>query len=301
MTLSQFRAFLAAARTGSFTAAGADLGLSQASVSELIRRMEEEHGVALFTRTGRRLALTAAGEALLPFAEQSASAAESGRQALRSLRSLGGGVATVGLLRNADYYLLSDLVQTFHQRYQGVRVRLVGQNSAEVAAAVASGELEAGLVVLPVDDEHLTVTPLMRDQVFYASRDPAAVREPVTTEQLGSARLVLYDAHFGWKDPTRRQLAERAHLAGLRLEPIIEVEHVETALRLVARGLGDTIVSDAVRRSAACPPEVLTAPFAEPFHEQIAIVRRAATVLSPATQEILRMATEMLLARRAAG
>lgn len=299
VTLTQFKAFLAAARTGTFAAAGVELEMAQASVSELVRRMEDEHGVALFTRTSRRLALTAAGEALMPFAEQSLSAAEGGRQALRSLRSLGGGVATVGLLRNADYYLLSDLVDRFHRRYPGVRVRLVGQNSAEVAAAVASGELEAGLVVLPVDDEGLTVTPLMRDEVLYASADPQAVRSPVLTEQLGRARLVLYDAHFGWKDPTRRQLAERAHLAGLRLEPIIEVEHVETALRLVARGLGDTIVSEAVRDSSACPPEVLTARFAEPLHDTIAVVRRATTVLSPATQEVLRMATDMLLVRHA--
>jgi len=299
VTLTQIQAFLATARRGTFAAAGAELGTAQASVSELVRRLEEEHGVALFTRTGRRLALTAAGEALMPFAEQSLSAAESGRQALRALRSLGGGVATVGLLRNADYYLLSDLVDSFHRRYPDVRVRLVGQNSAEVAAAVASGELEAGLVVLPVDDDGLTVTPLMRDEVLYASADAGAVSAPVATEQLGRARLVLYDAHFGWKDPTRRQLAERAQLAGVRLEPIIEVEHVETALRLVARGLGDTIVSEAVARSSVCPPEVMTARFAEPLHDTIAVVRRAATVLSPATQEVLRMATDMLLARNA--
>ena len=93
MTLNQLRAFLAAVSTGSFTAAAAQLQMSQASVSELVRRMEDECGLPLFTRGSRRLVLTTAGTELLPFAEQSVLAADRGRQALRSLRSLGGGVA----------------------------------------------------------------------------------------------------------------------------------------------------------------------------------------------------------------
>ena len=105
------------------------------------------------------LTLTAAGTELLPFAEQAVGAADSGASALRSLRSLGGGVATFGLLRNADHYRLSDLIQEFHRRHPKVRVRLVGVNSVEVAMAVASGEIEAGMVVLPIDDEGLEVTP----------------------------------------------------------------------------------------------------------------------------------------------
>jgi len=296
MTLTQLGAFLAAARTGSFTAAARELALTQASVSELVRRLEEESGLALFVRSGRRLVLTAAGEELRPFAEQSVTAAEGGARALRSLMSLGGGVATFGLLRNADYYLLSDLVARFSERHPRVRARLIGQNSVEVAAAVASGELEAGLVVLPIDDQGLSVTPLLRDEVVYVSRDPASVSDPVTLSDLARAPLILYDAHYGWQDPTRRQLAERAQLAGVSLEARIEVEHVESALGLVARGIGDTFVSRAVARSTTFPAELAVVPFAEPLHDTIALISRRYSVLSPATREIARLARDMLLA-----
>ncbi|MDI5982773.1 helix-turn-helix domain-containing protein, partial [Amycolatopsis magusensis] len=74
MTLRQMRAFLAAARLGSFSAAARALGVAQASVSELIRKLEDEHGAAVFSRGPRRLVLTAAGTALLPFAEQAVAA-----------------------------------------------------------------------------------------------------------------------------------------------------------------------------------------------------------------------------------
>ena len=297
-SLNQLRAFLASARTGTFTAAASELAMAQASVSELVRRLEDEHGLPLFTRGGRRLVLTSAGSELLPFAEHAVGAVGNGEQALRAMRALGGGVATFGLLRNADYYLLSDLVQRFHERYPQVRARLVGQNSVEVAAAVAAGEIEAGLVVLPIDDSGLRVTPLMRDEVLYVSRDPERVAAPVTTADLARARLILYDAHYGWKDPTRRQLAERAQLEGVKLEALIEVEHVESALSLVARGVGDTFVCRAVTRSPVFPATLGTVPFADPLHDTVALVERESGVLSPATAEIARLAREMLLAAR---
>ncbi len=299
MTLNQLRAFLAAARTRSFTAAAAELSVAQASVSELIRRLEEELGVPLFGRGARRLVMTTAGSELLPYADQAVAAVDAGTAAVQAMRMLGGGVATFGLLRNAEFYLLSDLVEQFLEQHPMVRVRMVGLNSVETAGAVAAGELEAGLVVLPIDDDGLTVIPLLRDEVFYASRYPENVRSPVTTEQFSAARLVLYDAHYGWRDPTRRQLLERAQLAGLKLEPWIEVEHVESALDLVMRGVGDTIVCKAVLDSAVCPPGLLTTAFADPLYDTIALVQRDNAVLSPATREFARLATRALTGRRA--
>ncbi len=298
MTLNQLRAFLAAARTGSFTAAAAELHVAQASVSELIKRLEDELGLPLFARGGRQLTQTPAGAELRPYAEQSVAAADEGARAVRNLHTLGGGVATFGLLRNAHFYWLSDLVELFVEQHPTMRVRMVGLNSVETAAAVAAGELEAGLVVLPVDDSGLIVTPLFRDEVLYASRDPQHVAEPTTLERFSAARLVLYDAHCGWKDPTRRQLLARAQLAGLKIEPWIEVEHIESAIDLVMRGVGDTVVCRAVFASAVCPPGLLTVPFAEPLYDTIALVQRANGVLSPATRELAVLAQRMLVGRR---
>jgi DNA-binding transcriptional LysR family regulator len=294
MTLNQLRAFLEAHRLGSFTAAADELGVAQASISELVRRLEDELDAQLFVRGSRRLALTAAGQELLPYAEQVVHATDSGTHAVRSLGSLGGGTATFGVPRNADYYLLSSLVQTFHMRYPAVRVRLVGQNSAETAAAIQAGEIEAGMLILPIDDEDLSVRPLLRDEVFYISADPSHTTRPVTITQFAKADLVLYDAHYGWKDPTRRQLAERAQLAGLRLEPRIEIEHVESALKLVASSVGDTIASGAVIDSAAFPAGLHIAPFSEPLFDVIALAQHRARPLSNATREFARLAEDTI-------
>ena len=296
MTITQLRAFLLAATLGSFTAAALALGTAQPTVSELVRKLEVEGGLPLFARTGRRLVLTSAGEELLPWARRVVDGVDGARQTLDALRGITGGVASFGVLRNAGYYFLSDLAERFHAERPGVRTRLVGQNSVEVADGVRGGELEAGLAVLPIDNDGLSVTPLLRDEVVWASADPLRLQAPMTIAAIGDAPLILYDAHYGWNDPTRRQLAERAQLIGVRLEPMIEVENVESALVLVARGMGDTLLSRAVASSAGFPASVGTVSFAEPLFDTIALITREGATLSPATAELARLATEMLRA-----
>ncbi len=301
MTLIQLRVFLAAAKLGSFTAAAAAMHMSQPSVSELIKRMEQAYNMRLFARGGRRLVLTPAGAELMPLAEQTVASADAADRALRAVASLSGGVASFGLLRNANYYSLAQLLIDFTEQHPDVRLRVVGLNSVEVARAVVTGELEAGLVVLPIDSEGLRVTPLRRDEVLYASADPTHLAAPVTIQNLAERNLILYDAHYGWKDPTRRQVSERAQLEGIVIEPRIEVEHVESALALVSAGVGDTFVARAVAESSQCPSNISFVPFAEPLFDTVALIQKENAVLSPATSELIRFARHMVSDPSAAG
>ncbi|SDQ59379.1 LysR family transcriptional regulator [Microbacterium sp. cf332] len=297
MTLTQLKAFLAALECGSFTAAAIELDTTQASVSELVARLERELGVRLFSRGGRRLAPTEAATALRAHAEQAVSAIDNGIETMRALHSLEGGTCTFGVLRNAAYYDLADLVERFHAQHPGVRVRLVGINSALVARSIAAGEIEAGLLVLPVDETGLRITPLFRDEVLFVSGRPDAPTAPVSIADVAAAKLVLYDAYAGWTDPTRRQLLERARLEGLSLDPAIEVENVETALGLVASGAADTIVSRTIAESARFPAGVTAVPFADPVYDTIALAHRDGAYLSPAARRMATLAEQLLRTR----
>jgi len=222
VTLQQLTYFLAAAEHGSFTAAADVLRLARPSVSEQIAHLEAELGVALFVRAGRRLQLTDAGRLLVPEAERTLAAAREASDAVRRARTLTGGTASLGTFSTADHLLLPRLVEDFAQRYPDVAVRVVGENSSQLADAVRAGRLEAGLVALPVDDDGLTVgAAVARLEVVYASADPARAATPVTIERLARAALVLPEARWGDDDPTRRQLAERAQHAGVTIAPRI--------------------------------------------------------------------------------
>ncbi|KAM9864074.1 LysR family transcriptional regulator [Leucobacter sp. BZR 635] len=297
MTITQLRAFVYAAVHGSFTNAAEQLGVSQPTISALIRKLEDHHELPLFIRTGRKLALTAAGSELLVWARQIIETSEFADEALSELRGIQRGSISLGVLRNANFYFLPDMVERFHRRRPNVNLRLFGQNSFEVVEGVRNGTLEAGIVVLPVPDEELEVFPLVQDEVLWASIHEEHVSGTVSIEQITSHPVVLYDASYSWNDPTRRQLSERAQERGLRLEPLVEVEYLEAALELVKRGLGDTMVSRAVTQGENFPKEIHVAPFDPPLFDTIAVIRRRNSVYSPAIRELIDIVNDILKER----
>jgi DNA-binding transcriptional LysR family regulator len=296
MTLQQLRYFLTAADKGSFSAAAESLLMAQPSLSDQIRRLEAELGVSLFTRAGRKLVLTEAGRMLRPHAERTLAAAEEAAESVKEVRTLKGGTVSFGTFSSAHHYLLGGLVQDFRRRYPDVRVRVVGQNSAEVADAVREGELEAGLVALPVDDGGLEVRPSIREENHYVSASPQRVAKPKTIEELADAPLILYDARWGPVDPMRRLLAERAQKAGVRIEPQIEVEYLTAALDLAARRLGDTIADPGVLVTRGYARQLSSVSFDPPLYETFAFITRRNAHLSPATRAFMELAEKRVAA-----
>lgn len=290
MTLQQLSYFLAAARHKSFSAAAESLLLSQPSLSEQIRRLEAELGVELFTRAGRGVELTEAGRLFLPHAERTLAEAEAAIDAVRPIRTLTGGTLEFGFFGGAHHTQMSPLVEEFRKRYPEIRVRAVGQNSAEVADDVRDGRLEAGLVILPVDDTGLEVRAERTEELLYVSADPDRLREPMTIERLAQAPLILYDARWAALDPTRRILRERAQRAGVRLEPLIEVEYVTAALDLAARGLGDTVCLRSLLIARGFTRKLGTVSFDPPIDETFAFITRRGSHLTPAAREFMAMA-----------
>ena len=158
-----------------------------------------------------------------------------GQQTLDALRGITGGVASFGVLRNAGYFL-SDLAERFHADApvsEPARRPELGRGRRWCAG----WELEAGLAVLPIDDDGLAVTPLLRDEVLWASADPARTRvaDDHCRHRRGAAHPLR--RHYGWKDPTRRQLAERAQLG--RCAPRADDRGGERGLGAVAGGPRD--------------------------------------------------------------
>ena len=115
MNLQQLEYFLASAERGSFSAAAEALHLSQPSVSEQVRRLEAELGVALFARVGRGLTLTEAGRSLRPHAEAVLEEVQEARESVVAVRELRGGTVSFGTFSTARDYIGSDLVGEFRE------------------------------------------------------------------------------------------------------------------------------------------------------------------------------------------
>jgi LysR family transcriptional regulator, cyn operon transcriptional activator len=221
-------------------------------------------------------------------------------ESVKEVRTLTGGTVSFGTFGSAHHYLLGGLIQDFRRRYADVRVRVVGQNSAEVADAVRDGVLEAGLVALPIDDGGLEVRPSIREENHYVTASPQRAAKPKTIEDLAAAPLILYDARWGPVDPMRRQLYERAQRAGVRLEPQIEVEYLTAALDLAARRLGDTIADPSVLVTRGYSRKLTSVSLDPPLYDTCAFITRRNAHLSPATRAFMELA-EKRLARMGSG
>jgi DNA-binding transcriptional LysR family regulator len=290
MNLQQLHYFVTTARLGSFSAAADELRLTQPGVSDQVRRLERELGMPLFTRVGRGVVLTAAGRTLLPHAEHALAAVERAAESVTEVRTLRRGQITFGLFRNADYSLLPRLLKDFHERHPQVRLKVLGQNSGQTAEDVRAGRLEAALIAGPVDPAGLDVHPVATDEVLVVSASFGKRRAPLTIEELAERSLILYDVQFEYRDTTRRQLEEQAQRAGVRLEPLFDVEHIEGALALAALGLGDTLATRAVTLHRNFPDGLRGVPLAEPLYDRYVLVHRAGSPLTPPTRELATLA-----------
>jgi len=287
LSLQQVRCFCATVELGSFSAAAEALRVSQPAVAEQVRKLERALGAELFTRGGRGVLPTDAGHAFAEHAARSLRALEDAAGSVGELTSLQSGGVAFGTFSAPSAWRLDELVAAFLARHPGMTVRLVGRNSSVIAERVRRGELEAGVVLLPIDDDRLDVRPLLRDEVLYVSADPARTRRPATIERLASTPLIFYDAESADNDPIRRQLAERAQAGGLSLRPRVEVELIDLALRLVAAGLGDTYLPSAYLQAPYYPEGLTTVPFSPALYDTFAIITRPAARLSPGVRELI--------------
>src|SRR5512139_1808453 len=190
----KLRSFVAVADQLHFGRAAAALGMAQPPLSRAIQSLEQALGTQLFARTKRQVALTPAGEALLPEA----------RQILRQLESLGAGarraaageVGTVslGFIASASYNVLPELLSEFRRRHPAVRLALQEATSDATLAALRAGDIDAGLVLPPVEDPALEYMLVYRDTLVAAlpaaryARGAARVR----LKSLASAPFILF-------------------------------------------------------------------------------------------------------------
>jgi DNA-binding transcriptional LysR family regulator len=297
LSLHQLRCFLSTYEHGSLTAAAEELGYAQPSVSEQIRTLERSLGTPLFTRVGRGVVPTTAGETLRAHAERTLAAADEAQRAVQGVTALEAGTIRFGMFGVARLYAAAQLIADVLERHPGVRVELVGQNSTEVQEDLRRGRIEAAMIAVPsVASEGLAVTPVARDELVYISADPEKVRTPVTAHRLARASLVMSETTWRATDSTRIVLRRMLHETGLNPQTRIEVEDIETAVELVGRGLADSVVP----RGAATQLLPQLAPHAGMVSlrprqfDMFAVVHRAGATLSPAARLMIELATRRI-------
>ena len=300
LSLHQLTCFLSVYEHGSLTRAAEELGYAQPSVSEQVRALEKSLGVQLFRRVGRGVVPTTVADTLRPHAERTLAAAEETRRAVQAVKSFETGTIRFGMFGTARLYAGAGLVADVLERYPGVRVELIGQNSSEVAEELRRGRLEAAMIAIAsLESEGLEIIPVARDEVVYVSSDPERLATPVTAKRLSEARLVMPETTWRATDSTRMMLRQMLHETGLQpADP--DRGRGRRDRRRAGRGWGSrTRSSRAVRPSSSSPGWPRSAGgcrFRPKLFDMFAIVHRRGATLSPAAQLMIELATKRIQA-----
>ena len=155
MELHQLRYFLAVVDEGTFTAAAEAVRISQSGVSTQLQKLEGELGLRLIDRSARRVALTPAGQRLVPYARAAIAAVDDVTGAANDIRGLVTGVLRVATVTGMLWQPLFDALATIHSQHPGIDLRLhegpsddlvteVRDGTADVAIAACAGETPEG-------------------------------------------------------------------------------------------------------------------------------------------------------------
>ncbi|MCW5756011.1 MAG: LysR family transcriptional regulator [Phycisphaeraceae bacterium] len=244
MELTPLRYLRAIADAGTMTVAAQRLGLSQPTLSAAVRKMEEELGVDLFSRTGRGLTPTEACLVLLEHTDPAVRSVDAGVRAVRALAGLEAGTVRVGAGATVVTYLLPGVVQRFRQRYADLRVSVREAGSSQVAEALLKGELDLGVVTLPVNipgsNELMTVARAQDELRLIAPPGHAlAGRADFAWQDLVGEAVVGFEAGSS----VRAVIDQAAAAHGVMLEVVVELRSIEGIARMVRAGVGVGFVS----------------------------------------------------------
>jgi LysR family hydrogen peroxide-inducible transcriptional activator len=246
MEFHQLRYFVAAAELGSFSRAAERCNVAQPSLSQQVKKLEDELGSPLFDRLGRRVALTDAGRLLLDRASAILASLDDTRRELRDARIGSSGTLAVGAIPTIAPYVLPAATRALREHFADVELVVREDFTENLLAATAAGELDIAIVALPVDDPRLEVEPLFREEILLAVPPGHALagREPFTLERLRDESFVLLgDVHC-----LGRQVSSFCLQNEIQPRVSCRTAQLSTALAFVESGLGVAFVPAMARR-----------------------------------------------------
>ena len=247
MELRHLRYFVAVAEELHFGRAADRLFMAQPPLSQQIKQLETEIGAQLFERTNRRVALSDAGVAFLADARVILDRVD---QATVRARQIGRGEAGwfgVGFAGSATYDVLPAILRTFRERLPSVELVLHELTWTEQAKALQERRIHVGFARLPQAQEGLVLEMVAREPLIVAAptAHPFADRDFVPLADVAGEPFLLY--------PPRRESGYARYIIDLCLEAgftprvVQEVGELQTAISLVAAGIGITLVPASVQ------------------------------------------------------
>ena len=242
---ARLKTFRVVAEQLSFTQAAERLFLTQPAVTLQIKGLEEELGLRLFDRTGQRIALTAAGQLLLRYADRLSDLSAEAEQALSALRGEIGGRLVLGASTTIAQYLLPRLAGEFLAENPAVEFSTFTSNTAGVVSALLDNRIALGLIEGPSGRTDVKTESFIKDEIVLVaapSNEWIDAGTLISPQALGKVPLIVREHGSGTRQIIEDAL-EKAKVVRKTLRVAMELDSTEAIKSAVAAGLGVGFVS----------------------------------------------------------
>ena len=240
MELRQLQYFVTVVDAGSFSRGAAVLNLAQPSLSRQIALLEADLGQRLLVRTGRGVAPTEAGDALLVHARAMLDISRRARDELGEMDESPGGRIVVGMPPRVALGLSTPLVQRFRERFPRAVITVLEGLSVALRESLIAGKLDLALLFDPAASPQLAFQPLMREKLLLVAPPKSKLPPRVGLAALANYPMVLPSA----PNAIRHLLDSVLESRGIQLRVLAEVGAVRTAVALVQTGVGCTVLPE---------------------------------------------------------
>jgi len=275
--LSQLRALVAIAHTGTFSDAASQLDLSQSAVSHAIATLEEELGVSLLSRGRQGAVLTPVGQQITNEASMMLTHLKVIGRKAQDAKGLQAGLVRVVGFRSVATHVLPVVIEEFRRLYPGISVSIGEGNDVRGAEEILKrGEADIGFTYLPVSDA-FDAWELFRDDYVALLPKEKAVKadQPLTWEVLNSLPLILPMPEDGCRYNVDQYLLRH----GQSITPAYEVKEDSTVVSMVRRGLGSTIIAKLA--AEPIPEDVAVCELPAPLQRVIGVITLADALQTP--------------------
>jgi DNA-binding transcriptional LysR family regulator len=280
--ISQLRALVTIAATGSFSDAALHLDLSQSAVSHAIATLEEELGVQLLNRSRQGAVLTLVGQEITAEAQSILDSLDAIVHRAQLSKGLGSGQVRVACFRSVATHLLPAVIEKFRQQYPGISVSIDEFNHFHhIEDSLRQGKADIGFSYLPTSPEFTALELMVDPYVILMPPGEPYHQKSLTWEQLAQYSLIQTPVGDGCRYNIERYFQQ--HQQHLRFA--YDVREDSTIISMVKSGLGITIIA----RLAAepIPEDLVVAELPEPFARRIAVLTFSEALHLPAVYAFL--------------
>ncbi len=241
MEVRDLQVFISVAKHLNYTRAGEEVHLSQPSVSVRIKQLESQLGVKLFEQLGKKVALTEAGQLLVPYANRVIRAVEDARLAIEELQGLDRGSLRIGASTTPGMYIIPRTIARFKKFHPQIEVHLGIRDTREIEDGVIRNEFDFGFVGGHLAGDEVDVLPWLTDELvlIVPPRHRLASKKIVKRDDLVNEKFIGRESGSA----TRATVADRLKEWEIQLETVMEMENPESVKKAVQSGLGIAFIS----------------------------------------------------------